>query len=69
MPNYCVNTQGDHEVHNVDPAANCGHLPQMAHRKSLGWLANDDAAMRAAKAIYSGADGCFYCIDKKYNKK
>ncbi|HQQ74052.1 MAG TPA: hypothetical protein PK031_02780 [Pseudomonadales bacterium] len=69
MPNYCVNTGGDHEVHNTDTSANCGHLPNITNRKTLGWHANDDSAMKSARAIYTNADGCFYCIDKKYNKK
>jgi len=69
MPNYCVNTGGDHEVHNIDPSAACGHLPSMINRKALGWLINDDSAMKAARAIYSNADGCYYCIDKKYHKR
>jgi hypothetical protein len=63
MPNYCVNTQeqsnGDHEVHDLASAYNC--LPATWNRRDLGYFSDCSGAVRAAKQIYSKADGCAYC--------
>lgn len=69
MPNYCVNTGGDHEVHNLDFSTPYNHLPHLNNRMPLGWHPDDDSAMHAARAVYSNADGCYYCIDKKYHTR
>jgi hypothetical protein len=61
MARYYVNTHpqsnGDHEVH----VETCTRLPLPQHRLFLGVFDSCGPAVRAAKAIYPTADGCFYC--------
>lgn len=63
MPNWIVNTNpqpasADHEVHNVD---SCTRLPIASNRKTLGWFATCQEAVRQAKKTYSDSNGCYYC--------
>ena len=61
MPNFIVNTNFDHEVH--DLGVNCGHLPDAKNQKSLGWHSDCHSAVRKAKETYPSANGCFYCAN------
>ncbi len=62
MANYYVNTKaqaisGDHEVHKDG----CSKMPGVENRLYLGDYTNCKDAVKAAKKIYSTADGCYYC--------
>jgi len=64
MPDYCVNMNaqpgsGDHEVHDLSSTKGC--LPSPSSRIALGWYANCDDAVRAAKSFYGDVNGCYYC--------
>lgn len=61
MSRFCVNTNYDHEVHNLDASPPCGHLPNQANRLSLGEHQNCSTAVQKAQRTYSSANGCFYC--------
>lgn len=63
MPNYCVNkvaqTNGDHEVHNLD--GGCRYIPAPANQVPLGWHGNCQGAVREAKRYYTQSNGCAFC--------
>lgn len=65
MAKYCVNTQpqsnGDHEVHNLDT---CNHLPDPAHRKHLGSFTSCKGAVIEAKKTYKTSNGCYFCCNE-----
>lgn len=64
VPNYCVNKQaqanGDHEVHDLSFGA-CNRLPLSLNQLALGYHANCQSAVRAAKLYYAQSNGCYYC--------
>ncbi|GAW49403.1 uncharacterized protein PD653_2502 [Nocardioides sp. PD653] len=64
MPNYCVNknaqSNGDHEVH--DLASTKGCLPTSTNRQDLGYHANCQPAVQAARGYYTDVDGCAHCV-------
>ncbi len=66
MPYFYVNenaqNNGDHEVHEKD-ATNCGHEPDVANRKDLGWHSDCHGAVTEAKKTYSQSNGCYYCCN------
>lgn len=61
MARYYVNTNaqanGDHEVHKLG----CDRMPEEHNRRYIGEFSSCVAAVRAAKAMYPKADGCYYC--------
>lgn len=63
MARYCVNknaqTNGDHEVHNLNVATSC--LPEFLNRYDLGEHPNCRSAVAAAKNIYAQSNGCAIC--------
>lgn len=63
MPTFCVNmnaqSNGDHEVHNLD--RNCNRLPALGSRQDLDWHQDSRSAVAAAMATCSRSNGCFYC--------
>lgn len=65
MPNFIVNknaqSDGYHEVHNLD--AGCSFLPLPQNQISLGYHHDCTSAIRDAKARYPTHlfDGCYYC--------
>lgn len=64
MARYCVNRNGDHEVHKV---AECNHLPYESNRIDFN-AENDSVAMARARTHYSAADGCQYCMPRYHTK-
>ena len=62
MPAYYVNKvaqpNGDHEVHIYD---NCPTPAHPQNRYPLGDHVSCQSAVRAAKAIYPSANGCYHC--------
>ena len=67
MPYFNVNKNphpdsGDHEVHEKD--ADCGHEPDAANRKDLGWHSDCHDAVEKAKETYSQSNGCYYCCNE-----
>lgn len=58
MISYCVNRNGDHEVHK---RTTCSYCPDAANREDF-LAENDVAAMKKARSIYTNADGCAYCM-------
>lgn len=59
MPDYCVHTNADHEVHDLASTEGC--LPDADDQIDLGWHADCHSAMRTAKHFYSTANGCAHC--------
>lgn len=63
MARYVVNrnaqSNGDHEVHNVDK--DCSFLPDRHNRIDLGNHQNCSTAVAAARRYYAQVNGCFYC--------
>ncbi len=58
---FCVNKNGDHEVHNVTEG--CGHLPDINNQENLGYHPDCHSAVRQAKQLGYEADGCYYCCE------
>ena len=65
MPNFCVNdnvqSNGDHEVHDLTEGARLGCLPQSWNQTSLGWHPDCTSAVRQARNVYTQVNGCYYC--------
>ena len=63
MPRFCVNTNaqsnGDHEVHDVDRERSC--LPNSSHRLDLGFHPDCQSAVRQAQQSYGQVNGCAFC--------
>lgn len=63
MAKYCVNrngqSNGDHEVHNLD--ANCSFLPLKANQIDLGNHLTCTTAVAKARHYYLKVNGCAYC--------
>lgn len=61
MKQYYVNknaqSNGDHEVHNVD----CKYLPSIENRIYLGVFSNCKPAVVEAKKTYTKSNGCKTC--------
>ena len=67
MAAYCMNKQqqsnGDHEVHNLDVGSRC--LPAPHNRISLGQHVTCQSAVAAARNRYPTwrINGCYYCAN------
>lgn len=61
MPEFCVNKNSDHEVH--DLSASCSFLPDPVNRQALGFHASCHGAVQAAKTYFSSANGCYHCAN------
>lgn len=63
MARYCVNrnsqSNGDHEVHNVD--SHCAFLPDPKNRQDLGNHQNCSTAVSRAQHFYVKVNGCYHC--------
>lgn len=59
MPEFIVNSNHDHEVH--DMSQQCGHLPDQQNREPLGIHPDCHSAVSKAKKKYPSANGCFWC--------
>ncbi|RDG28863.1 hypothetical protein DV872_24575 [Oceanispirochaeta sp. M1] len=57
---YCVNKDGEHEVHKI---AACSDSPLPYKSKRIYFRANtDNEAMRIARGHHKNVDGCAYCM-------
>ena len=62
MAKYYMNknaqNNGDHEVHKEE----CFWMPKMENQLFLGEFYSCENAVKKAREIYYGADGCKHCI-------
>ena len=67
MAAYCMNSQaqsnGDHEVHNLDVGSRC--LPAVHNRIALGQHSTCQSAVATARVRYATLriNGCYYCAN------
>jgi len=68
MSAYYVNNNaqstGEHEVHTSD----CQFFYAIQNKTFVGNFNNCHEAIRAAKAIYSNVDGCYFCCNGCHKK-
>ncbi len=66
MPRFIVNrnaqSNGDHEVHEVD--AGCEHMPLPSNQDDLGYHSSCHGAVAKASETYNNVNGCYYCCNE-----